>query len=479
MKKFNYPFIVVCTVSIYSAALHAAEWNVSKSVDLSAIHSDNIAHANNNAEESDLVFEVRPSLGISGKGSRLQLDFNYSLEVVLTDGDNGRDEIEDFHFLNATATLEAIEDNLFVDFEADAGVTSVNSNNFVQDLYTSSNNRTQSYSYKISPYYRYHFGSAADAEIRYSFDSLENENGNTSDSETQRWDFSLTSGRQFRSFNWVLSANQSELEYSNNARDESSAVNADFQFRINRQFTADFGIGYEENEYNNALRQYSNTDGETWTVGTTWTPHPRMTMKLAYVDRFYGGNWDMDLKYRHRKSVLTASYSTSVTNSRNEQLGAISTTSTNINDETVFIGDQDLFLDPLVPTLNNENIVQSQFRLAYEYSSRRTTFRFNTTYSERDYQTQVLSTEDLNTRVSLTRKLTPLTSLNTGINWLNREDVSAQSEEELVTINLGVSTEIGRNSDFSVDLQRSENEDSTGANDYDENRVTASLAMTF
>ncbi|MBT8440206.1 MAG: TIGR03016 family PEP-CTERM system-associated outer membrane protein, partial [Gammaproteobacteria bacterium] len=322
-------------------------------------------------------------------------------------------------------------------------------------------------------------GAVADAEFRYSYDSLENDKANTSDSETQQWDFSLTSGRQFRGFNWVLSANQSELEYSNNAKDESSEVNADFQFRINRQFTADFGIGYEENEYNNALRQYSNTDGETWTVGTTWTPHPRMTMKLAYVDRFTGGNWDMDLKYRHRKSVLTASYSTSVTNSRNQQLDTISTTSTDISGDTIFIGDQDLLLNQLVPTLAVENIVQSQFKLAYEYSSRRTTVKFNTTYSERDYQTQSLSTEDLNTKVSLKRKLTPLTAVNTSVNWVNRKDVSAQSDEELVTINLGVSTEIGKNSDFSVDLQRSENEDSTGTNDYDENRVTASLAMTF
>lgn len=479
MKKSNYPFFAVCMVLANTAVLQAAEWDISKELDVSAVHSDNIALANAGAEQSDLVFQVKPSLGIAGQGARMSVDFNYSLGAVITDGDNGRDEIEDSHYLNANATLEAIEDNLFLDLEADAGVTSVNNTNSAQDIFTSSNNLTQTYSYRVSPYYRYHFGAIADAELRYSYDSLENDNTNTSDSEEYTWNFSLTSGRDFRSYNWVLSASQSELEYSNGAKDESSEVNADFQFRINRQFTADFGVGYEENDYNNALRQYSSTDGETWTVGTTWTPNPRVTMELAYVDRFTGGDWDMDLKYRHRRSVLTASYSTSVTNSRSQQLDDISLTSTDINGDTVFIGDQDLFINPLQPTLAIENILQSQFKLAYEYKSRRTTVKFNTTYSERDYQTSVLSTENLNTKLSLSRKLTPLTSLNTSVNWVNQKDVDALSEQELMTLKLGVSTELGKQSKVSVDLQRAENEDSTGANDYDENRVTASLAMTF
>ena len=479
MKKFNYPFVAICTVLSNSTALLAAEWDISKEIDLSVVHSDNIALANAGAEQSDLVFQVKPSLGISGEGARLSVDFNYSLGAVITDGDNGRDEIEDSHYLNANATLEAIEDNLFVDLEADAGVTSVNNTNSAQDIFTRSNNLTQTYSYKVSPYYRYHFGPIADAELRYSYDSLENDKGNISDSENNQWDFSLTSGRHFRGFNWVLSASQSELEYSNGAKDETSEVNADFQFRINRQFTADFGVGYEENDFNNALRQYSDTEGETWTVGTTWTPNPRVVMKLAYVDRFTGGDWDMDLKYRHRRSVLTASYSTSVTNSRRQQLDDISLISTDINGDTVFIGDQELLINQLQPTLANENIVQSQFKLAYEYISRLTTVKFNTTYSERDYQTSLSSTENLDSKVSLSRKLTSLTSLNTSVNWVNQKDVTTLSEQELVRVKLGVSTELGKQSEVSLDFQRAENEDSSGANDYDENRVTASLAMTF
>ena len=484
MKKFNYPFVAICTALSCSAALQAAEWDISKSVDLSATHSDNIELANNNAKESDLVFQLRPSLGIAGEGSRLQLDFNYSLGAVFTDGDNDRDEIEDSHFLNAAATLEAIEDNLFVDLEADAGVTSVSSNNVVEDIITRSNNRSQSYSYKISPYYLYHFGSAADVELRYSYDSLENDNGNASDSEKNQWDFSLTSGRYFRSFNWVLSASQSELEYSNSAKDETSEVNADFQFRINRFFTADFGIGHEENDYQNALRQYGDTDGMTWDVGTTWTPNPRTTMKLSYGDRFTGEDWAMDLKYRHRKSTLTASYSTTVTSSRTEQLGAISTTSTDINGETVFIGDQDLSLNPILPTLGFENIVQSQFKLAYQYNSRRSTIGFNTTYSERDYQTQTLSTESLSSSVNISRKLTPLTSLTGKVSWVTQDDVStAASDQETLRYSIGVNSSLGQKSRLSVDYQHTENDTTggtgLGGNDYEEDRISASLAMTF
>ena len=165
-------------------------------------------------------------------------------------------------------------------------------------------------------------------------------------------------------------------------------------------------------------------------------------------------------------------------------MNTISTTSTDINGDSVFIGDQDLSFNPILPTLGTENIVQSQFKLAYQYASRRTTVGFNTTYSERDYQTQTLSTESLSSSVNISRKLTPLTSLTGKVSWVEQDDIStAASDQETLSYTIGVNSSLGQKTRFSVDYQHTENDlaggTGLGGNDYEEDRVSASLAMTF
>lgn len=479
-----YKPLVFSLLSVMAWPALSADWSTNKSINASLIHSDNSGLTTNAASGSETLLQVRPSFGINAEGARLQMNFNYSLGLVFSDGGNNRDDVEDSHFLNARASIEAIEDNLFIDVNANAGITSVSSNAVVaQDIATRSNNTTQTYALEISPYYRYHFGSFADALIRYSADSLSSQS-NANDGSNSIWSASLSSGRRFTALNWVLSARQSELSYDNGPSDETSAVNADFSIRINRFFTADFGIGHEENDYQNNLRQYGDTDGMTWDVGTTWTPNPRTSLKLSYGDRFTGENWNMDLRYRHRKSTLTASYLTSVTNSRNEQINSISGLTRDINGDIIFIGDTDLLLDPTLPSAGFENIVQSQFKLAYQYATRRTTVGIDTSYSERDYQTQILSTEDMTVSLSVDRKITPRTSLKGRISWVSRDDTAtAASDQELISYNVGLNTKLGTSSSLSLDYLRSENDTSggtgLGGNAYDENRFQATLGMNF
>lgn len=479
MKKRQLP-AMIASLLIIPLAGQSAEWTTNKSVEVSSTYSDNSGLASGGGGQSETVIQVRPSLGISGEGARMNLNFNYSLGAVFTDGKNGRDDIEDSHFLNARAEIEAIEDNLFLDIDANAGISSVSSTAVVaSDINTRSSNTTQTFSIKLSPYAKYRFGSYADALLRYSADSLANQS-NSNDSENSSWDLSLTSGKRFTAYSWVFSANQSELKNKNGPTDETSRLNLDMQYRINRKFTADFGIGHEENDYQNALRQYGgDTDGMTWDVGTTWTPNPRTTFQLSYGDRFTGEDWAMSLDYRHRKSTLKASYNTSVTNSRSEQIETLSVLARDINGDPIFIGGQQLYLNVIQPTLSSENIVQSQFKLAYQYQSRRTSVGVDFAFAERSYQTQTLSTEDMTTALNISHKLTPVSSLTSRISWVTRDDLTAVSDQELLSWSLGLSSSLGANSTLALNYQYSENEDSTGANSYEENRVQASLAMSF
>lgn len=468
----RYPVALLAVLS-FSSQLLAGEWEVVKSVDVTTTHSDNIALANDANSESDTLLQVKPALKIAGQGARLQMDLDYSLSAIISDGDDNRDEFEDLHFLNANATLEAIENNLFIDFTANAGVSSISSSGIIPtDVFTRSTNRTQTYSFSVSPYLRYHFGQYADAILRVATDALSNQDGNTDDSDSTTWTIAVNSGDHFKDYSWLVQATQRQIDYDSGREDETSELNTKFSYRINRKFTADFGLGYEENDI--GTTQYADTDGMTWDLGTTWTPNLRTTLVVNYGDRFYGDYWLMDLQYSHRKSLLKASYSTSVSNSRSEQIDSLS--------ELDF--DDNIFFDPnrtdqTLPTLGPEIIIQDKFKLAYQYKARRTTVKFDTSYIERDYQTSVETTEDLTGSISLTRELTPLTSLTTRLNWVNRENISTQSDEELFTFKIGMTSKIGANSKFSVNVQRSENEDSTGANDYEENRVSASLAMAF
>ena len=469
--RLRYPVTLLAV--LVSCQLNAGEWDVVKSVDFTTTYSDNIALANDANAESDTLLQVRPAIKLTGQGARFQMDLDYSLSAMFSDGDNNRDEFEDLHFLNATATLEALENNLFIDFSANAGVSSISDSAVIpSDVFTRSNNRTQTYSFSVSPYLRYHFGQYADAILRVATDALSNQDGNADDSDSTSWTLAVNSGDHFKDYSWLAQATQRQVDYDSGREDETTELNTKLSYRINRKFTADFGIGYEENDI--GTTQFNDTDGMTWDVGTTWTPNSRTTLVASYGDRFYGDNWLMDLVYSHRKSTLKASYSTSVSNSRTEQIGSIS--ELDFNNNLFYDSDR---LDQTLPSLGNEIIIQDRFKLAYQYTARRTTLNFDTSYIERDYQTSAQSTEELSGRISLTRKLTPLTSLTTSLLWDNSENITTQSDEDLFTFKIGMTSKIGANSNFSVNLQRSENEDSSGANDYEENRVSASLAMAF
>ncbi len=168
MKKiyFQLPLLL----SLLSLPVLAANWTTTRSASVTTTFSDNIDLEEDGDSGSSL--ELRPSIGIQGEGARLKLDFNYSLGAVFTNGGDD-DGFEDNHFLNATANIEAIEDNLFIDVNANAGMTLIDSTKTVaSDSNTNSNNTTQTYSLSVSPYARYHFGSFADGTLRFTTDTF-------------------------------------------------------------------------------------------------------------------------------------------------------------------------------------------------------------------------------------------------------------------------------------------------------------------
>jgi uncharacterized protein (PEP-CTERM system associated) len=470
--------IVVSVMQPAFAAKWTATSDVGKSVDLSVTYSDNSNLAGSGNSQSDTTSEVRPSFHLKGEGGRMTLDFDYALAAAL-ESDNTAAGSRLKHFLSAKADIEAWEKVVFVDIAANAGVTAIDSTAPTSTgIYSNSSNTTQTYSFSVTPRIVHHYGNYADSVLTLRADTVQNNSSRANDSDSVSANYLLSSGSYFGRLGWSVSASQSKLSNDNDVDDDATIFNTNFRYRINRLLSANVSLGYEDRDFQ--TNQFSDTNDVTWDVGASWTPNPRTSASLSYGERFYGDHWSMNLKYRHRRSTITASYLTSLVTSRQLQLEAILLGPATDDDGNPIFNDlgEQQFLVLILPTLGVENIVQDQFKLAYLFQGKKTSVRLDTAFADRSFQLSGNSTESVSTNLRVSRRLTPRTSVTAGLSWVEKKD-NANSDQELVSFRIGVKTEVGNKSNIRVDLQRSENDDSAGTNDYTENRITASLGLTF
>ena len=181
-----------CNTRIYSACAlsvvvfsmtstaFAAEWRSSKGLSVDTTYTDNRDLSSDN-EEGELSLGVTPSLGITGRGGRLTLDFRYAPGVRFRQHEGNSFN----NNLASSLTSELYRDVLFLDASANARQTLENSNGRSGgDNVNADNDTTQTYTYSISPYTRHHFGAYADSTLRYTFDGVVN-NGEECDDGNQ------------------------------------------------------------------------------------------------------------------------------------------------------------------------------------------------------------------------------------------------------------------------------------------------------
>jgi uncharacterized protein (PEP-CTERM system associated) len=213
-----------------------------------------------------------------------------------------------------------------------------------------------------------------------------------------------------------------------------------------------------------------------------WTPTERTNFELGYGRRVFGDNVSFAASHRMRRAVFTASYSEEVTTG-------------NINlSRTSLFPVEDAFGNPIINpgasadrTLprgrlspGNDITIQRRFNLALALRGQRTSGSVTAYHDRREGQSGQGDEQVIGFRVSATRQLSRTTSASVGTDWELSDAGAVAGADDDLTVSLDLRLSRSFASDLSGSLGYSHyREFSDSEGDFTENRVTASLRMTF
>ena len=243
-------------------------------------------------EEMDLILRLSPSIQASGRGGRMTWNIGYAPSLVFYAANEDRNSAQSN--LNAFATLEAVDNWLFVDGRAT--VLQAFENPFLPtpgDATLATDNRVETYTFGLSPYIRGElFG-----EYRYlvrNDNYYSNAKSVSGDVFTNSVLGTIDSPVDQRLF-YGADASYDRTKFENRQSFESQLVRGRVGLKVTPELSVRASGGYEWNNY--GLTDYS---GSIYGAGFDWRPTPRTNISATWEERFFGPSYQATLSHRTR-----------------------------------------------------------------------------------------------------------------------------------------------------------------------------------
>lgn len=460
---------------ILSTTVSAAEWTRSASISAGAVYSDNV-NLSNTGGESELTPTVTPSVSLHGKGGRARLDLTGALEINGQGGNN--DSINPR--LQADANAELYERVVFLDLNATATQNAIDPLNITgTDNLSNSSNRTTTYSYKISPYLRSRLKGIADMELRYTYNELNHSEGSVGDTSSDTINLAINSGPEFADWSWGVNASDKTTDNDQGEVSQLSALDLRLGYQINRQWQINGSVGTESNDFASVQ---SSRDGSSWDIGARWTPSARTSLDFGVGERFFGSTKRLSLTHRSKRSVLSASYTTDLTDS-----------TTLLSNQVVFLV-TDPFGNPILnpvtgdpfftvvdlPTIGISTFVDERLAVSYSLKGKRTTLTLNADMSDQTYQDSTREVSTMGLGATLRRTLSGTVSGDISLNWDQQEESgTGNRESDIWRLQAGVNRQLGQKTHLRFNYSFTDRSSNQSGQSYEENRLSLILNHTL
>ena len=467
-------FFVVTSLLGLPFGTQAGQWRISSGLSVSERYSDN-EDLSETDKKSEFVTVVSPDINLSGTGGG---KVNYDILASLRHNESSDGNDSTNPSLSGNATAELVDQILFFDASSTINQNRVDPFRASGDddaSRSSSDNVTTTYSYTLSPYLRGRINSFADMLLRYSYDEQWNSDSDVNDSSRQALAFNLTSGRDFAIFDWGLVGNYSKTDVDDSSagedsNDELKSADLRLGYRLNRKLRLRGSVGREWNDFASVR---SEVDGKRWDFGLVWTPNKRTSVDIGYGERFFGNAPTVDISYRHKKSVLTASYQKTLTDSRS------------LRSEQGIV-DEDLFGNPIDPVTgepifiiaNDGQLVDERISFSWSRQGKRTTLTWSGDHSVQEPQDSRDEVVFMSSRLDLSRQLTSRLSFDAGVDWENQEN-ELNEEFETWRYNVGFSSSLGSKSNISLRYTYTDRSSDLPDDGYEENRLVLNYRINF
>lgn len=261
------------------------------------------------SQTSDQITEVSPGLRWVGNTARVQGFADYSLRGFHYARGGAASGIE--HHLNARATIEALEQRVFVDVSGVATVQPISAFGApVDGAPASANpNATQTTSFGLSPYVRGRLGSAAEYEARYSVQDTRADTARRSDVRVQDLRLRVGNPKNGHWLAWVLEAQQEQVDFSLGRSIDSAAVRARLSAAITPQWALLGVVGVESTNQLSLARESNRITG----FGVVWRPSLRTRLSALSENRYFGQAHNVLLEHHSANTIWRYSDTKGVT----------------------------------------------------------------------------------------------------------------------------------------------------------------------
>ena len=290
-----------------SDAGRATVW-IEPSVSVGATLSSNGNASSSNAR-SELMMDVTPSLRAVLNTARVKgfVDYSLSAEYYL-DGNSGN---RLSNRLNASATLEAWDQRAFVDVSgsiSDQSVSAFGPQNLTGRADT---NRSETSSFRVSPYIRGTLGGVVDYQLRYALQTLNTDTSIRSDSTSQVLSARLGSRPAGQQLGWFLDASAQENDYAVGRDTSSDIARAGLIVAVSPQLNVTLSAGVETNDTISLQRESYNITG----LAFDWRPSMQTSLSVSVEKRYFGTGYNASLEHRTGRTIWRYSASRSASDS--------------------------------------------------------------------------------------------------------------------------------------------------------------------
>jgi uncharacterized protein (PEP-CTERM system associated) len=284
-----------------SGTAHAQRLQVTPSIDLRVLWSDNIDLQPDQFKQSDFVTTITPGVSFSYNAPRASLVGTVTVPIILYARSEDRGEV--LPTATITGNVELVRNFFFVD--AEANVTQTYFSPFGSrpaGLENRTANRYTSQSYSVSPYIKGEPTSLISYEVRN-----DNRWTTASDTDVDAGDIytnslNATIDRRPTPFGWGADFNRVYYEFDGAGGDQTTMLGRlRGIWRPSPQLELFVSAGYEYNEF-----PLTETKGATYGGGVRWRPTDRTTLDASYERRFFGPSYDVVFDHRTPRTVWTA-----------------------------------------------------------------------------------------------------------------------------------------------------------------------------
>lgn len=260
------------------------------SVQSSLTATDNGAGAADGAERADVLLSVRPRLQFMRQGAGLQLRGALEADLVASARGTRRDRILPNASVDAQASL--VDRLLFLDAAMNVQQVEVDPFGARAEDGSTRNTRTAG-SYRVSPYVEFETGPRSSFQAR--LDARATRVAGTEDGD-------VTTSRASAKFDVRPEPVGASVEWLTENTDYASAGENDLRIdrllaSLNYAVDPDWVVGLAAGSERNRLAGDAQTDSVVG-LRSYWVPGPRTDLALAVDRRFFGTGWNLGLKHR-------------------------------------------------------------------------------------------------------------------------------------------------------------------------------------